>query len=222
MKSDQDIQEQVQNELRWDSRLKRVDIGVSVQDGIDTLDGSVNSFAQRQAAQQAALHVTGILDVANNIEVELPARLTRTDNAIANAVRMALEWHALIPSQRIRATVTHGGVTLYGTVDSWRQVAEAESVVGNIAGVRDVVSELVVSAPEIDAHTIEHDIEEALERRSDRTARHIQVGVHDGLVTLSGGVNSLAEREPVLGAARFTHGVRRVEDHLRANQSTED
>ncbi len=59
MRSDQDIQEQVQNGLRWDSRLKGVHIAVSVQDGIITLDGSVNSLAQRQAAQQAALHVMG-------------------------------------------------------------------------------------------------------------------------------------------------------------------
>jgi osmotically-inducible protein OsmY len=146
----------------------------------------------------------------------------RTDAAIANAVRMGLEWHALIPSQRIGSTVSHGVVTLYGTVDSWRQVAEAESAVGNIAGVRDVVSELFVSAPEIDADTVEHDIEEALEQRADRTARGIHVGVHDGMMTLSGTVNSLAEREAVLGAARFTHGVRQVEDHLRVDQTTGD
>jgi osmotically-inducible protein OsmY len=163
-----------------------------------------------------------MLDLANNIEVQPPARLTRTDAAIADAVRMALEWHALIPSQHIRSTVLHGVVTLYGTVDSWRQIAEAESVVGNIAGVRDVVSEVVVSAPEIATDTVQHDIEAALERRADRVAWRIQVGVHDGLVTLSGTVHSLAEHEAVLGAARFTHGVRSVEDHLRVDQTTGD
>jgi osmotically-inducible protein OsmY len=40
-------------------------------------------------------------------------------------------------------------------------------------------------------------------------------GVRDGEVDLRGPVESWAEREAILGAARYTPGVKKVEDHLR-------
>jgi osmotically-inducible protein OsmY len=221
MKSDQEIQDHVQQELRWDTRIDAADIGVAVEAGIVSLSGTVKSFAERQAAQEAALRVSGVHDVANDIQVNVPGHLVRTDADIARAVRTALEWRSFIPSDRIQTTVTGGIVTLYGVLDSWWQVADTESVVGNLEGVRDVVNELLVVVPEVDADTLKRDIEKALERRADRVARHIQVMVDDGTVTLSGTVHSPAEREAVLGAARFTHGVQSVGDHLRVEHPEE-
>jgi osmotically-inducible protein OsmY len=57
-------------------------------------------------------------------------------------------------------------------------------------------------------------IEQALERRAEREARRIHVEVRDGTATLTGTVHSWAERKSVLAAARFTPGVRAIEDHL--------
>ncbi len=221
MKTDQEIQDQVLEELRWDRRIDAADIGVAVEDGVVSLSGDLSSFAERQAAQEAALRVSGVHDVANDIKVKVPGRLARTDSDLAQAVRTALEWRSFIPSDQIQTSVTNGVVTLYGTLDSWWQVADTESVIGNLEGVRDVVSELVVSTPALDPDTVQFDIEKALERRADRLARRIQVAVEDGTVTLSGTVHSAAEREAVLGAARFTHGVRTVEDHLRVEHPEE-
>ena len=221
MKSNQEIQDHVQQELGWDSRIDAADIGVAVDAGIVTLSGTVNSYAERQAAQEAALRVSGVHDVANDIHVKVPGHLERSDADIAQAVRTALEWRSFIPSDRIQTSVTDGVVTLYGTLESWWQVADTESVVGDLEGVRDVVNQLAVSAPGVAANTVQHDIEQALERRADRVARRIHVSVDDGTVTLIGTVHSPAEREVVLGAARFTHGVRRVEDHLRIEHPEE-
>ncbi len=58
-------------------------------------------------------------------------------------------------------------------------------------------------------------IERALERRAEREARRIRVDVHDGAVTLTGTVHTWAERKSVLAAARFTRGVRSLEDRLK-------
>jgi osmotically-inducible protein OsmY len=58
-------------------------------------------------------------------------------------------------------------------------------------------------------------IEQALERRAAREAKRIHVDVRDGIVTLTGAVHSWAERKSVLAAARFTPGVREIEDRLR-------
>jgi len=70
VKSDREIQEDVLLELRWDSRVDQTEIGVEVDKGIVTLTGTVNSFAKKVAAKEAAHRVAGVLDVADNIQVK--------------------------------------------------------------------------------------------------------------------------------------------------------
>jgi osmotically-inducible protein OsmY len=214
MKSDLTLQDQVQQELRWDSRLDAADIGVAVQNGVVTLSGTVKTYAESKAAQEGAFRVSGVRDVANDMHVKVPGSLTRTDAEIAQAVRAALEWDITVPSDRIQSSVSEGVVTLIGTLDDWHQVAAAERAVSNLAGVQDVVSELLVHAPLVASAVVQSEIEEALERRAERAARRITVTVHDGTVTLAGTVHSWADKHAVLGAARGTQGVRIVTDHL--------
>src|SRR5579859_3746176 len=132
------LQDQVQQELRWDSRLDAADIGVAVQNGVVTLSGTVKTFAEREAGQEAAFRVAGVRDVANDIHVKIPGSISRTDADIVQAVRAALEWDITVPRDRIRSTVSGGVVTLIGTIDDWHQVAAAERAVSNLAGVIDV------------------------------------------------------------------------------------
>lgn len=215
MKTDLTIQDHVQQELRWDSRVDAADIGVAVHDGIVGLTGTVRTFAECKAAQEAAFRVAGVRDVANDIRVKMPGSLMRTDADIAQAVRLALEWDSTVPSDRIRSSVSDGIVTLEGTVDDWHQVAAAEQAVSNLAGVQDVLSEMTVRSTSLDSANVEAEIEEALERRAAREARRISVNVHNGTATLTGVVHSWAEKQAILGAARGTHGVRTVTDHLQ-------
>ena len=60
------------------------------------------------------------------------------DAELARAVRGALEWGIVVPTDRIQATVANGCVTLRGSVDLWSQYDEAERLTRNLAGVRDV------------------------------------------------------------------------------------
>jgi osmotically-inducible protein OsmY len=215
MKTDADIQQDVLRELKWDSRVEETEIGVEVDHGIVTLTGTVSIYAKRLAAQEAAHRVHGVLDVANDIQVKLPGSLSRTDTEIARAARQALEWDVLVPAEDIQSTVTDGVVILEGTVHLGHQREDAARAVRNLAGVRRVVNNLRVSGPTLGAEDVREEIEQALERRAARTAKHVRVTVKEGTVTLSGPVHSWAEREAVLGAARFTPGVRAVDDQLR-------
>ena len=214
MKSDPEIQESVLDELRWDTRVGHASISVSVEDGVVTLSGSVHSYAERASAEQAAHRVVGVLDVANDIRVELPGAVTRTDTEIAHEVRRALEWHVAVPHERITCTVRSGWVTLEGSVDYLHQREEAEYAVRNLEGIRGVTSRILVLPPKAEEEEVEEAIEHALERRAERSARHVGVHVHDGLVTLSGTVSSWPEKRAVVGAARHTHGVQAVQDEL--------
>jgi osmotically-inducible protein OsmY len=215
MKSDAQIQQDVLRELKWDPRVEETDVGVEVDQGVVTLTGTVGSYATRQAAEEAAHQVQGVLDVANDVRVQPPGSGERTDTDIAHAVRHALEWDTFVPHERIRSTVAQGHVTLDGTVQHWHQRDEAAVAVRPLAGVRGVTNLIAVQAPAGEGERVREAIEQALERRAEREAQRIQVAVRDGTVTLTGSVPSWAAKQAVLGAARFTPGVRTVDDHLR-------
>lgn len=214
-KSDSEIQQAVLRELKWDTRVEETDVGVAVENGIVTLTGTVSSWAKRLAAQEAAHRVGGVLDVANDVRVKIPGIGSRTDTEIANAVRHALEWDVFVPDMSIRSTVSDGWVTLEGSVESWSQKEDAESAVRNLAGVRGVSSKIEVTPPAADPIEVRESIEDALERHAEREVSRIGIEVREGRVTLSGGVDSWAERAAVVGAARGTPGVRSVDDRLR-------
>ena len=219
MKSDSQIQQEVLRELSWDPRVDETEVGVEVDHGVVTLTGTVSSWAKRVAAQEAAHRVAGVLDVANDIKVKLPGDLVRTDTEVAQTVRRALEWDALVPHERIQSTVSNGWVTLEGTVDTWAEREDAERAVQNLIGVRGVTDKMTVTMTKrVEPEEVREAIENALERRAEREAKRIKVEVTGaGTVTLTGQVRSWAEKRATLAAARFAPGVRSVEDHLEIN-----
>ena len=214
-KTDTQIHHDVIEELKWDSRVDETEVGVQVAAGVVTLTGTVTSWAKRVAAQEAARRVIGVLDVANDLKVKAAGGFSRTDTEIAQAVRQALEWDVFVPNEKITSTVTDGWVTLEGPVERSTQREAAERAVRNLMGVKMVVNKITVTQPKVVTGDVRKAIEQALERRAEREARQIGVDVRDGTVTLTGPVHSWAERKSVLAAARFTPGVRAVEDHLR-------
>src|SRR5258708_7623303 len=117
VRSDEEIQIDVLEELKWDSRVRPNEIGVAVKDGIVTLTGWVDSYLKKMAAEEAAHRVPGVKAVVNEIEVRLPGSAERTDHDLAKAVLNALRWDAAIPTGKVDVTVSQGWVTLKGEVE---------------------------------------------------------------------------------------------------------
>jgi osmotically-inducible protein OsmY len=216
-KSDRQIQQDVLRELRWDSRVDDTEVGVQVDKGIVTLTGTVNSYAKRLAAREAAHRVVGVLDVAEDIKVKSPGSLERDDTEIARAVRVALTWDAFVPDEKIRSTVTDGFVTLEGEVSTLREKEDAVAAIRNLTGVQGVRNRLFVAAVKADPVKLRESIEEALERRAEREAEHIRVRVEDGTLVLEGKVRTWPEKQAILGAVSHAPGVREVKDKLTVN-----
>lgn len=209
---DAELQEAVTRELRWDARVDASSIGVTVEEGVVTLSGTVTSWGKRTAAEQAAHRVHGVLDVANDLKVHVPGGIARTDTEIAKAVRHALAWSVFVPAESILSTVSDGWVTLDGTLDAWTQKEDAEAVVRDLACVVGVTNRIAVVPPRL---VLEGAIEEALERRATREAKRVELTLKDGHVVVSGSVQSWPEKQAVLGAVKGTAGVASVEDRLR-------
>jgi osmotically-inducible protein OsmY len=214
-KSDSEIKQQVLRELKWDSRIAWSEIGVEVFEGVVTLTGAVNSYAKKQAAQEAAHRIDGVLDVANEIAVIPTGEFTRTDSDIALAVRHVLQWDALVPDEQIQSTVSDGWVTLEGEVDLWRERQDAETSVLRLEGVVGVINKIAITSKTVDVEGLREEIECALERRADREADRLRIEVHDGAVELFGRVHSWQEKRAVVGSISHAPGVSVIRDHLR-------
>ncbi|MGZ3675646.1 MAG: BON domain-containing protein, partial [Ktedonobacterales bacterium] len=196
VRSDEEIQRDVFEELKWDTRVQPNEIGVAVNEGVVTLTGWVDSYLKKWAAEEAVLRVRGVKAVANDIEVRLPIDAERTDADIAAAAVRALEWDALVPLENIKVAVSKGWVTLEGEVEWQYQKEDAERVVRRLAGVRGVTNLITVRptarpTPE----DLKKKIEDALVRNAQMDANRITVEVEGGKVILRGTVRSWAERQ---------------------------
>ena len=72
MKSDADIKRDVEQELKWDPDIDATDIGVAVKNGVVTLAGYVRSYGHKYQAERDVKRVSGVVAVANDLEVRLP------------------------------------------------------------------------------------------------------------------------------------------------------
>lgn len=214
MHIDSGLQLDVMRELSWDYHIPETAVGIEVQLGIVTLTGTVDNATQRLAAQEAAHRVYGVRDVVNAIIIKVPTSQQGRDTEIPRAVRVALPCDRIAPGQWIIANVLNGHVALVGSVDNIRERQNAERAVGNLPGVKRVTNAVVVVEPIIAESEVRAEITAALERCADRTAEHIELQIDHGTVTLRGPVRSSAERAAAIGAARFSPGVRAVDDKL--------
>ena len=209
---DEEIQNAVIEEFKWDARIAPTEIGVTVKDGVVTLVGTVDSYWKKWEAEEIASRVGGVRAVANELEVKLPSSEERTDEDIARAVKQALEQSLTVP-ETVTATVESGWITLRGDVEWDYQRKAAEKAVRHLKGVKGVINEILVK-PKAKPEDLKRKIEQALVRVAETDAKNIRVDVQDGRVVLEGKVHSWYEKEEAKREAWLAPGVREVVDRL--------
>lgn len=213
MNEDLQLQKMVIDELEFEPSVQAAHIGVSVRDGVVTLSGHVESYAEKFAAERAARRIKGVKAIAQELEVQLPFEHKTADDEIAARAVHLLDWDVAIPRGRISVKVEHGIVTLNGAVDWAYQRAEAEYDVRKLTGVKGVINDIMI-VPRADIEDVRAKIRAALERNAELEANNITVSVADGKVTLGGKVKAWTEREAAERAAWSVAGVRQIEDHI--------
>ena len=213
MKTNEDLQRDVLDELAWDPAVDAADIGVIVNDGVVTLTGHLSSYAEKHAAERAVQRVQGVKAVAVEIDVRLSASSKRTDTDIARAAESALLWHTAVAADRITVMVESGWVTLSGELDWDYQRRSVEKAIRLLTGVTGVTNSIRLK-PQAVPGDVQNRIRAALTRQALREADRIKIEIDGGVVTLRGTVHSNAERSAAHGSAWSAPGVTRVVDHL--------
>lgn len=209
---DQEIQQDVLAELRWDLGVAASEIGVAVKDGVVTLTGNVDSYLKKWRAEEAALRVNGVSAVANDIEVRLVGT-ERTDADVAAAAVNAINWNSTIPVNKVHVTVEKGWVTLTGEVEWQYQRREAEKAVRGLRGVKGITN-LITVKPAASPTDLKKNIEDALVRSAQLDASAIRVQVEGSKAILKGKVRSWAEKREAERAAWLAPGITSVDNQI--------
>jgi osmotically-inducible protein OsmY len=211
--TDNDIQKDVIAALKGEPSLRDDDIAVGVRDGVVTLAGFVDSYADKWRAERTVSQVKGVKAVVNDVKVKLPVSSQRPDPELARAVVDALKWNILVPHDRIQVVVEDGWVTLKGEVDWYYQKEEAERTVRNLTGVKGV-SNLITMAVKPTPSDVKKRLVDALQRAAQFDAERITVEIDGHKAILRGTVRSYAELKDAERAVRNVPGITEVETHL--------
>jgi osmotically-inducible protein OsmY len=214
MRTDSELRADIIAELGWDLSIRDEDIATAVKDAVVTLAGTVDTYAQRYAAERAVERVRGVQAIVNDLAVKLPGAMERSDADIAHAAVSALRWNVQVPAERIQIRVSNGWLTLEGEVDGFYQKDAAERSVRDLMGVKGLTNAITLRAMPTPTD-IKQRIRSSLKRQAELDADEIAVETAGSRITLRGTVRSMAERREAERAAWNAPGVTRVDSEIK-------
>jgi osmotically-inducible protein OsmY len=239
------ITTKIQAQYFADPTIKPWNIDVTtMSDGTVTLDGTVDTADARSKAESIARNTDGVKTVDDNLRVigstAAPGAASERPIEQPDAWLTAKVQSKYYMSDAVRArdidVDTHGGVvTLTGTVASTSERDEADAIARSTDGVKDVKDNLRIEVTPASAHLnpverlpeanrVSTDDWITTKIRSryflDPTVKNMDVDVttDDGVVTLSGNVQSEAAKTAAEAIAKSTEGVTQVKNQLTVKQ----
>lgn len=227
-----EIQEEIEETLRWDARVDDALIAVHVDDeGKVALAGFVGSVAEKARAMELArvAGVTGVTATDLTVDPRMEREKLRVgkfppraDSEIHAAVERVFQQDPRVRPFHPEVSVKDGIVTLRGSVNQLDAKRIAEEDARSVAGVWHVRNLLKVKPgdPVPDEETAEN-VREAIRLDPFVQRRQIDVTVHDGEVRLEGTVGSKFEKKRAESAASAAAGVVAIHNDLRVPNGEE-
>ena len=139
LRSDTEIASAVRHALEWNVFLHEDRITTTVSKGWIVLEGTTDSWSEREEAEAAVRSLAGVVGLTNNIEVLPPRAVMRA------AIEDALDRRAAREARRVELDLKEGHVIVRGTVQSWPEKQAVLGAVRGTAGVRSVDDRLSIS-----------------------------------------------------------------------------
>jgi len=213
MKSNQELEEDVQDALIWEPILNEAAIGVIADNGVVTLSGTVDTNLKKTKAEDTARTVLGVKAVVETIEVKYDNDDETSDQELAKAVLTALKADPQIPADLTKVQVENGWVTLAGEFPWNYQKQAVQKAVRHLNGVK-VLSNDITIRPEAANEVEKAAIESAFRRSAAIDEAHLNVSVLGNKVTLTGVVRSYLQRDEAERMAWNAPGVRSVDNEI--------
>lgn len=142
-RTDLDVARSAVNALDWNVSVPKERVIAAVSKGWVTLDGEVEWYFQKRAAEEAVRNLAGVRGVTNKITVK--SRIARAQD-VKMKIEAALRRNAELDAKRITVEATDGKVTLSGTVRSWIEREDAVNAAWSAPGVTNVVDHIHIAA----------------------------------------------------------------------------
>jgi osmotically-inducible protein OsmY len=213
MKSNAELQQDVQDAIKWQPLLNAAEIGVTAKDGVVSLTGVVDNYAKKTEAEDAAKNVAGVTALVEKIEVKYPSTYSKTNAEIAAEVLTALKARWDVPSDKVKVKVEAGWITLTGEVGWNFQREAAKDAIKSLMGVIGVTNNIKIKSESMES-VEKAGIESALKRNWAFYDDNIRVQVSGHRATLTGTVDSLYEKNEAARIAWNAPGVWSVDNEL--------
>lgn len=222
---DATVKRSVETALLVDPAADSYEIDVSVRNGTVTLEGTVQSYQERQLCEQVALSVKGVRAIKNSIAIQYSQE--RPDSEMRAEIERRLESNVWVDDSLVEVAVKDAEVALSGKVGSAaeRRRAYSDAWVLGVSSVND-------DALEVDP--LFNDTMQRKTRYTYRSDAEIKTAVEDaflydprvlsvrpevtvdkGVVTLRGTVEDLAAKNAAQKDAENVLGVAYVSNRLR-------
>ncbi|TCR76653.1 BON domain-containing protein [Rhizobium sp. BK376] len=207
------LRQNILDALEYEPSLDAADIGVTSDNGIVTLTGRVQTYAEKENAERIVKRIKGVRGIVQGIDVRIYGAKPTDDDDIARRAANMIDWNVSIPSGAVQVRVIKGWITLSGKVAWQFQKSAASDAMRHLDGVIGV-SNLIDVMPRATTGDVKARIEKALERDAELEAQAIGVDVSGGKVTLRGKVRTWSERQAAERAAWSAKGVTALDDQL--------
>jgi osmotically-inducible protein OsmY len=213
MKTNEVLQKDVQDAIKWEPLLNAAEIGVIAKDGVITLTGSVDTYAKKSQAEDAAKKVAGVKAVVEKIEIKSDNSGKKSDGEIAAEVLEALKWSWEVPKDKVQVKVENGWVTLNGELNWNFQKEAVKKAATNLIDVKWVTNNITIKSDRV-ANVEKEDIEKAFNRNWSLEDKHILISVSENKVKLNGTVHSWYQKDEASRIAWNAPGVESVDNEL--------
>jgi osmotically-inducible protein OsmY len=134
-RTDTEVAQAVRDALRWDVTVPHERIQTTISRGAVTLEGTVDYWYQRDAAERAVRNLFGVTSVVDRLRL---AGHPVAADTVKKSIEDALERRAERAARRVTVTLSGSTVRVSGSVRTWQEKEAVVAAARFTPGVQDV------------------------------------------------------------------------------------
>jgi osmotically-inducible protein OsmY len=139
-RTDGEIAAAAAHKIAWSTTIPAGTVEITVRNGWIILEGEVEWWYQKNAAETVMRHLSGVRGVSSSISIKATDKIP----AVGMGIEAAFARNSMLDASKIRIEIVGSKVILHGTVRTLAQREEAERIAWAAKGVWSVEDHLAV------------------------------------------------------------------------------